>query len=341
MAAGAPMHRFLGVDGGGTKTHVVVADASGAVVGFGTNGPSNWEMVGLVGAGTALALPIEAALAEAGAEPADVTASAFGLAGVDWPSDHVRLGGVIDRLRLGGPRALVNDAFIALRAGTARPYGVVVVAGTGTVAAGRNRDGEVFRTLGLGPEFGDWGSASDVGIEALRAVANAFTGRGSPTALTAALCDVAGVSDVEDLLEHASRDGAGFRREELEDPRLAPLVIRASDDGDAVARDILDRTGAMLGESAALVARRLRMLDDRFDVVLAGGLFRGGSRPLEDALEVSLRRQVHAAHLVKLDAPPVVGAAIMAMELTGIEPTFEVCRRLASEVTASLAERHR
>jgi N-acetylglucosamine kinase-like BadF-type ATPase len=268
------MQRFLGVDGGGTKTHVVVADPAGAVLGFGTNGASNWEMVGLMGAGTALALPIEKALRDSGLEPGDLAASTFGLAGLDWPNDAVRLRGVIDRFGLGGKRTVVNDAFIALRAGITRPHGVVVIAGTGTVAAGRNRDGEVFRTLGLGPEFGDWGSATDVGIEAFRAVANAYTGRGPATALTAALCENAGVTDVADLLERASRDRTGLRREEMEDPRVAPLVIRASEDGDAVARDILDRAGAALGDTAALVARRLRMQDDRFEVVLAGGLFR-------------------------------------------------------------------
>jgi N-acetylglucosamine kinase-like BadF-type ATPase len=313
-----------------------VADETGAVLGFATDGPSNWEMVGLVGAATALAMPIEAALAEARAAPADLSSSAFGLAGLDWPSDGAKLNGVIGPLRLGGSRVLANDAFIALRAGATRPWGVVVVAGTGTVAAGRNPDGEVFRTLGLGQEFGDWGSASDVGLEALRAVANAYTGRGPQTSLTEALAEAVGARDAADLLERASRGGPGFRREESEDPRAAPLVMRAAEDGDAVARDILERAGSALGGSAALVARRLGMLDQRFEVVLAGGLFRGGSRALDDALEVTIRREAHHAALVKMVAPPVVGAVLMAMELAGMRPDASVQARLAEGTSKAL-----
>jgi N-acetylglucosamine kinase-like BadF-type ATPase len=324
------------VDGGGTKTHVAVADEAGAVLGFATNGPSNWEMVGLVGAATALAMPIEAALAQAEAVPEDLSSSAFGLAGLDWPSDEVKLNGVIGPLRLGGERILVNDAYIALRAGASHPWGVVVVAGTGTVAAGRNPAGQVFRTLGLGQEFGDWGSASDVGLEALRAVANAYTGRGPQTSLTAALAHAAGARDAAELLERASRGGPGFRREETEDPRTAPLVIRAAQEGDAVARDILERAGSALGGSAALVARRLGMLGEHFEVVLAGGLFRGGSRALDDALEVTIRREAHHATLVKVKAPPVVGAVMMSMELAGLRPEPSVRARLAEGIGAAL-----
>ncbi len=316
----------LGVDGGGTKTHAVVADTTGAVLGFATTGGSNWEMVGLDGAGASVSEAALGALRAAGASPDQLSASAFGLAGLDWESDLPRLeGAAIAPMRLPGPRAVVNDSFIALRAGTSRPWGVVVIAGTGTVAAGRNHAGEVFRTLGLGPEFGDWGSASDVALEAVRAVARAYTGAATATTLTELLCERLGAATAVDLLERLSRS-------ELDAQGVAPLVTRAAETGDAVARDIVERAGSALGDSAALVARRLGIEDDQFEVVLAGGLFRSTSPLLESALEVAVRRVAHRAVLRRLDAPPVVGAALMAMELTESEVVAGVHHRLAAAV---------
>jgi N-acetylglucosamine kinase-like BadF-type ATPase len=190
----------LGVDGGGSKTHALVADERGELLGFASAGRSNWEDIGLAAAGAALAGVIGAALDDAGLAPGDLAASAFGLAGLDWDDDRPALDAELDRLGLGGPRRLENDSFIALRAGTGRPYGVVVVAGTGHVAAGRDPAGRTFRTFGLGPMYGDFGSATDVAEEAVRAVADAVTGRGPATSLSRLLPPLAGCADPEELL---------------------------------------------------------------------------------------------------------------------------------------------
>jgi hypothetical protein len=158
----------LGVDGGGSKTHALVADEHGEVVGFASSGRSNWEDTGLEAAGAALAEAIGGALAAAQVPPGALAAGAFGLAGLDWGPDRPLLGALLDPLGLAGPRKLENDSFIALRAGASRPFGVVVVAGTGHVAAGRSPAGRTARTLGLGPMYGDFGSATDVAAEAVR-----------------------------------------------------------------------------------------------------------------------------------------------------------------------------
>jgi N-acetylglucosamine kinase-like BadF-type ATPase len=326
----------VGVDGGGTKTHVAVANEAGELLGFSANGASNWEMVGLVGAATAITRAVQTAIAEADITPDDVDAAVFGLAGVDWPSDEERLMPLITRLRLRGPRIVLNDSLIALRAGTARSWGVVIISGTGAVAAGRNQAGETFRTLGLGWEFGDWGSASDIVQEALRGVANAYTGRGPETTLTATLCAYAGASTAADLLERASRGTPGFSYEDYEDPRVAPLVIRDAERGDAVARDILYRAGTSLGDAAALVANRLSMEQDPFHVVLAGGLFRNESRLVDEAIEVAVRRVAHRASLIRLDTAPVVGALLSALEMAGARTDPEVRSRLSRAVRERL-----
>ena len=305
----------LGVDGGGRKTYAIVADALGELRGAAASGPSNWEMVGVDAARDAIAGAADAALAEAGIERSALDASVFGLAGVDWPSDLERLDAVIDPLALGGGRRILNDAFVALRAGTTQPWGVSVIAGTGTVAAGRNPAGREFRTLGEGAIFGDFGDEFDVSELAVRAVADQYTGRGPSTMLAGLLCEHLGVETVAALLERLCREDPRIRSPEVQ--ILTPLVLKATEQGDLVAREILERIGQALGSAAGLVARRLEMGDLEFDVVCAGNLFRTPNRYLLDQLELETRREAPNAQLTLLDIPPVVGAVLMALELAG------------------------
>ena len=303
----------LGVDGGGRKTHAIVSDESGAVLGAGEAGPSNWEIAGVEPATHAISAGADQALAEAGLRRGDVEASVFGLAGLDWPADEGRMGAAIEPLGFGGRRRLVNDAFVALRAGCPQPWGIVVISGTGTIAAGRSPAGQEFRTLGQGRVFGDFGSEFDVSELAVRAVADAYVGRGPSTMLSELLRSRTGVDTDEELLERISRADTRLRSPEVSN--MTPLVLQATESGDLVARQILEEIGHALGESAGYVASRLAMRDLDFQVVLAGGLFRTPNRYLLDELELGVRRTAPMASLTILDAPPVVGAVLMALEL--------------------------
>jgi len=301
----------LGVDGGGSKTHALVADERGEVLGFASSGRSNWEDTGLEAAGAALAEAIGGALAAAQVPPGALAASAFGLAGLDWDPDRPMLGALLDPLGLAGPRRLENDSFIALRAGASRPFGVVVIAGTGHVAAGRDPAGRTVRTLGLGPMYGDFGSATDVAEEAVRAVADAYTGRGPATSLSRLLPPLAGCASAEQLLQRLSRGLVPL-------PEAAPLVLQEAEAGDPACRQIVLHAGASLGESAAVVARRLGLGGQRFEMVMAGGLFRSRNRLLEGTLVDTMARQAPQAVPVHLTCRPVVGAALDALDLAGL-----------------------
>lgn len=318
------MTAVLGVDGGGSKTHAAICDERGSVLGAGTAGPANWETVGLRGSADTIGDAVDRALAAAGLTRGGLSAAVFGLAGVDWPSDVARLETAYEPLALRCPRVILNDSFIALRAGARAPWGVVVIAGTGTVAAGRNRAGETFRTLGLGRLLGDEGSASDVAEAALIAVARAFVGRGPATSLSEGLCERLGVGSVAQLLEEHSRGG---------EPELnaAPMVLAHAARGDEVARGIVEWAGGELGEGAAVVARRLGMDSEPFELVMSGGLFHDGS----ELLEARIASEVPTALLTRLEAPPVTGAVLMALEMVGGRPTPDVHERVASGLIAS------
>jgi N-acetylglucosamine kinase-like BadF-type ATPase len=312
-----------------------VLDASGKLRGFGRAGPSNWEGVGLEGARVALGQALAGATESAHVRPVQVEGAVFGLGGVDWPSDVDRLVPVIESLGLSGAYSLVNDSFIALRAGTDLPLGVAIVAGSGTTVAGRNRGGESYRTLGQGPPlFDDFGSAPDVAERAVQAVARAFTGRGPETILSQRLCEATGTRSVAELLEGLSRGAIAV-------PPAAPIVLAEAEAGDVAARGIVLEAGSALGKSAAVAIRRLGMEAEVFEVVLAGGLFRGLIPILWDAIFDPVHAVAPRADLVRLSSPPVVGAGLMALELVGESPAARVRESLSEECSAAaaLAER--
>jgi N-acetylglucosamine kinase-like BadF-type ATPase len=322
------MTAVLGVEAGGSHCHAVVVDPSGVVLGAGANRDSgNWEDVGIGAAAGALRACVREAFDKSGLAPEEVAASVFALAGIDFPIDEGRLAGIPAAIGLDGRVLLVNDAFASLRAGTSRGFGVVVAAGTGSVVAGRNERGEQARTLGLGPTFGDTGSASEVSESGVTAVANAHTGRGPATALTEMLRAHAGAASVDDFLE-------GAARQRIDPSTFAPLVVAAAEAGDDVACEILARAGEALGETATHVIRKLGMERSAFDLVLAGGLLRARSPFVRAALERTVAGTAPGAAPVLLDAPPVVGSAILALELEGTEPDGAVRDRLAGSARA-------
>lgn len=314
----------LGVEGGGSHTHAMVADSSGEPLGVATTrDPSNWEDVGIEAAGGAIKSCVRSALDSADRPPGDVAASVFNLAGVDFPVDTLLLGGIPEALGLGGPVQIANDAFAALRAGTPDPFGVVVAAGTGSIVAGRNPAGEEFRTLGLGPLSGDSGSASEVSEAGVTAVALAHIGRGPSTALSQVLCEATDSPSVVEFVE-------GTGRGRIDPSRFAHLVVQAAGAGDAVAGDILRRAGEGLGATAIHVVRTLGMEDLAFDLILAGGMFRSGNQDLIEGLSGVVRAAAPEAALALLDVPAVVGSVLLALELAGRTP--------GSEARTSLAE---
>jgi N-acetylglucosamine kinase-like BadF-type ATPase len=315
----------LGVDGGGTGSHAIVADHEGVVLGFGKSGPSNWEDIGIEAAAAALKSAVREAFADSGLEPGEIDASVFGLAGVDFPSDEAKMGGIPQALGITSQFKIVNDSFVALRAGANHPWGVVIIAGSGSVVAGRNPAGETFRTLGLGPLFGDYGSSTDVSGEAITAVGSQLTGQGPRTSLTERMCEATRSASAIELIE-------GLARGRIQNNRFTPVVFEAAEAGDLVARRILEHAGSSLGDAAGHIARRLQMDDSEFELVLTGAMFRHESRLLVSALEVTVKRFARFAMPARLEAPPMVGATLLALEMASVptDPELHATLALAS-----------
>ena len=121
----------------------------------------------------------------------------------------------------------------------------------------------------------------------------------------------------------------GVARGRISDALFAPAVVEAAEQGDLAARRILEQAGASLGDLAGHVARRLSLDGSEFELVLAGGMFRSGSRIMRAALESTVKRSARFAFAVTLEAPPVVGAVLLALEDTSATVDAECHAQLA------------
>jgi N-acetylglucosamine kinase-like BadF-type ATPase len=326
-----PDHQiFLGVDIGGTKTRALLCDADGAVLGFGKAGPGNHETVGYPGLTAAIRVALDQACAQAKVSAADIGAAGFGIGGLDWDSQVADTRDAIRKAGLSCLLRMVNDTILGLMAGAPEGWGIAVVSGTGCNCWGWNKDrSRIGRVTGGSFPMGEGAGATELMAEAVKAVSRSWTKRGPATALADVLVQSVGAKDIPDLL-----DGLMNSRYSIE-TSTAPLVFQTAAAGDPVAAALVDWAGAELGEMVSAVARQLDFQDLEFDVVMVGSMFDGGP-----VLQEAMRRRVEItaprSRFLRLACPPVVGAALLAMELVGIQPSQGVRKRLAQETIAHL-----
>ncbi len=299
---------MLAVDGGNTKTLAAVADARGVTRGTGWAGLADIYNTSTPAEGIdTIAAAARQALAAAGVTGDGVDAAAFSLAGADWPEDFELLERSLrERLALPAPPLVVNDAIGALRAGSPDWTGISVVAGTYNAVGARHPDGRVFH-LGFWP---DGAGGRDLAGEGLRAVYHAALGMGPATTLTERALTLYGTADAIALLHEFTRRGG---LPEAEKDRLAPVVLDAADAGDAVAREIVELKGRVLGRQARACAAQLDLPIAGTRVVLTGGVFGHPTERLAAATMAELPGAVPVRH----GPPPVAGALLLALDRLG------------------------
>lgn len=309
---------FLGIDAGGTKTHALLVDEKGQVLGQGHGGNGNHQTAGEEAARTHIEQACQSALRSAGATKEAVDFAYFGLAGADREPDYAVLRPLIGSL--GYERnAIACDTMIAMRAGTHQSYGAVIISGTGFNSAARNKTGEELQYGGFGFLYGDGqGSGTDLAIHAFRSAIRSWDGRGEPTRLMELVPEYMGYTTVQqmydDVLDHNKRPPMA----------LAKLVFQAAAEGDAVSIGILTEAGRELGNAVNALIQRLGMECDIFDVVLGGSVLSRGSSPhMVDAIRREVKAKAPHTRIVQLTVDPVIGAVLSAMDSAGISISEE------------------
>jgi N-acetylglucosamine kinase-like BadF-type ATPase len=303
----------LAVDGGNSKTDVVLVAADGRVLGSSRGPTCSHQQVGIDAGMAQLAALVDRAASKAGLSSglrpiADL--AVYGLAGADFPSDVRLLSRALVGQAFAPTEIVLNDTFIALRAGTRRTWGVALICGQGVNGCAVAPDGRSARFDGVGEASGDWGGGGGLGSAAVAAAVRGRDGRGQRTSLERLVPAHFGLRSPGALTRALYFERISERRLS----ELAPLVFEAAGAGDAVARAIVDRLADELVAMARALIRRLRLARLDPEVVLAGGVFRTKERGFHDRLEAGILAAAPRAKLVRLAAPPVLGAALLGLD---------------------------
>lgn len=303
----------LGFDGGGTKTDCVLLDAKGNIVGEGRGGPANPLRSGYDGAFSSLREAAAGAIAAAKIRPAEIAAVCAGLAGAGRRSVVRRMMVFLSEEFPAALTQVATDYEVALESAVGRAPGVVLIAGTGSVAYGRNAAGETARAGGYGPLLGDEGSAFEIGRRAVAAVARSRDTDAPVTVMADMISAALDCPDWDDLMLRIMKDPDDVF------PKLFPVVADAANAEDSAAKEIMFASAIGLGNLAMIVIRRLGMKGQQFPLVKCGGVF-GRCHMLDSLLDSVLASGALRAKLSRLEISPAVGAARMAARLSEAPP---------------------
>ena len=298
---------FLGIDGGGSKTHCLLGDEN-SVLATGSGSGCNVLRVGEACARDSLAGAIHEACVQAGVSPQQITRTCAGISGAGDDG----IASLVQRLLIeivGGAIEIIGDMEIALESAFAGEPGIVVIAGTGAIAFGRNSSGQTARASGWGRMISDEGSGHWIGVQAIRAALRAHDA-GHDTPLLRGLLDNLEAKTVHDLVVRAN----GTPPPDF--AALFPVVLTSEEEGDKLATTVLEQAGCELAETAAILVRRL-FPEEATQVALHGGVF-AGSRTVKNAFDRALKDLCPTAKLSNIDVDPALGALQRARHEFGV-----------------------
>ena len=311
----------IGLDGGGTKTTAQLADLNGTVVAEAQGGPSNFQIIGIEESARNLLDLIETCCHSVGCNNSEIDSVVAGLAGAGRVVDQVRMTeGVEHAAEMRGmylrDLRVESDARIALEAALLGKQGIILIAGTGSIAFGKDSRGRISRAGGWGRVIGDEGSGYQIGREALRAVARMIDGRGRKTRIARMLDSKFGLKKQEDIIKAVYEKG-------LDIGSVAPLVLRAADQKDTVANEILDAAAEELSETVRAVFWQIKkgskVSREKIPLVFIGGLL-NSENVYSRKVKALIRHHLPKISVEESIAQPVRGAVLMAIERAKSRP---------------------
>jgi len=295
---------FLGIDGGGSKTECMVGDET-SVLGWATSGSSKTVRVGEESAAASLREGVERACASADVATSQIERTCIGVSGASQ-ADYVDFVRRLLGETVGGEVEVVGDTEVAHHAAFDGGAGVVVISGTGSIAWGRNQQGETARAGGLLPASGDPGSGEWIGRTAIE-LALLASEHGQDTTL------------LNDLLkawklDHAQALALTLRGSPTPDfAALFPIIALS---GDFIARRVLARAGRELSRLAADVLAVLWTTPMPIEVAMYGGVLEN-SAEVRDAFGADLFDRYPEARVAPGRRRPAEGALLMARQAAG------------------------
>lgn len=303
------MEYVIGIDGGGTKTLLKIADLKGNMLVQLEGGASNINSIGKVQTEKVLKELILNALSNINETLKNCRAICLGMAGVDRPDDRTEMEKIISSIGYCGKKIITNDAVTALYGGLGGKEGVIIISGTGSICYGRNLNGMVCRAGGWGHIMGDEGSAYDIAVKALKAVAKGYDGRGDATLISDIMLKQANLNSPEDLIEYVYRSGAGKK----EIASFARAVDQAYKMGDLMAENILNDAAYELFLCCKTVIEKLGFQNKNVSIVYSGSVLEK-NKHIFDEFSALIRKSYPQLSICRLKYDAAWGAVLIALD---------------------------
>ncbi|HET7578135.1 MAG TPA: BadF/BadG/BcrA/BcrD ATPase family protein [Bacillales bacterium] len=318
------MKKFIGIDGGGTKTMCVMGDETGKIEAVVTGKSSNIQSKPLHDVKKLLLELIEKLMTQTNTEPRQLQTIYLSLAGCGRSSDQKRVYEALRPHFMDSVSLIVeSDAMGALAAGTWGEPGIVLIAGTGSIAYVGVPSGGLIRVGGWGYLLGDEGSGFDIGRKALAAVLKQHDGRGEPTLLTEYLLEELQLNSPEELISLVYNSDQ--MKEEI--AALTKVVFKAAEKGDRVTKTIVDNAICELLQLVRTASDRSGEVG-QLPLVINGGLFNDDY--FRNQFVREMRSHVTDITVVCPTIPPATGVLILALQSSGLALTDEVKSNLKS-----------
>lgn len=303
------MNYVVGIDGGGTKTKLIVCNLQGEILDETISGPSNILSSGYDIAKASIQELIVKGIVEKGYLLENCLMLCIGVAGAGRTSVIEQLEKIIREVGYDGNLLITHDAETALIGGTSSDEGILIIAGTGVICYGKTKEGITHRVSGWGHLIGDEGSAYSIGIKIMKAVMKAYDGRGDKTILTHLLLDAMAFQSPEEIV--------GF----IYQPHItkqhiasyAALIDKAYKHNDKVAVEIVQQTIEDLFKTVEAILIKLAFIDKPVKVVINGSVLLK-NEAIQKGFKAYLNKYYPLVEVCQMKHDAAYGAAIKALQ---------------------------
>lgn len=312
------MKYYIGVDGGGSKTDVLLCDASGCIVKYIRGSGSNPISIGGEAACQNVNNLLEYCLD--GINKSDIGFISVCIPGIKQYRHNIE---ILRYFIYHNKAEVTGDEENAFYASLAKEYGIVILSGTGSFATGINKNGEKLTVGGWGPILGDEGSGYFIGIQAIKAAIAQYEYLGPYTLLTSYILEYFEIDGINMLKKAVYKDGINAKLI----ASLSKFVLKGAEEGDAVSLKILNESATHLFDMANIIIKRLNMFDGEYELCLTGGISNFGDYIL-DPLSNMIYEKYKNISLIKPIFEPCIGSLLLSFRRDSIEITDGIINNL-------------
>lgn len=259
----------IGIDGGATKTRAALINSDYEIITEVTyNQTANYHIKGMDYVANLVNDICKEVISKSHQiKTEEVAFVGFGATGLATDKEYDHMKEHMEKIGFTLPFVATNDAITALLGGTNNDYGILAIAGTGSIILGLNKAGKEARVGGWGALLGDEGSGYSLGMLGVRKLMMHLDGRLPETKLKETIFEILGVEGAYGMRQWAI--DVGFEKDKI--AALAPAVFKAYRAGDTLAATIVEGEAFEIGRAIQTAIAQLGLEDKEVEVVAAGG----------------------------------------------------------------------